>query len=289
MKVNLEPGTYVVAVSGGVDSVVLLDLLNKQVNETYVVAHFDHGIRSDSSDDAAFVAELARKYENKFFTKRVELGPHASEAAARQARYDFLHEVKQQVGANAIITAHHQDDVLETAVINLLRGTGRRGLTALRNTPDVFRPLLNMPKSSLLAYAAQHNLSWREDSTNHEDHYTRNYIRHHVLVRFDAGARQQLLAILARLAVINDEIDDIVDDLPQQLNRQWFVSLSHDVAKEVLMSWLRQQGVADFDRRAIERLTVLAKTKPVGKRLNVLHNYDIIINANSLALELAER
>jgi tRNA(Ile)-lysidine synthase len=129
MDISVEPGRYVIAVSGGVDSVALLHALTKRPALDMIVAHFDHGIRPESAQDAAFVRTLAESYGLPFVTDRVELGPDASEASARQARYSFLRTLQRQYDATSIITAHHQDDLLETAIINLLRGTGRRGLT----------------------------------------------------------------------------------------------------------------------------------------------------------------
>ena len=163
MQVNIKAGNYIVAVSGGVDSVLLLHLLVKQKQGTVnsgqssgtdhspqipensshsskhttqsslIVAHFDHGIRPDSEADRLFVEKLARSYGLPFEYKREELGENASEALARERRYAFLEEVRQKYHADAIITAHHADDVLETAGINLLRGTGRKGIASLQN------------------------------------------------------------------------------------------------------------------------------------------------------------
>lgn len=291
MNVVVKPGKYVVAVSGGVDSVVLLDLLAAQKDLSLVVAHFDHGIRDDSAADADFVAELAQKYDLPFVTERVELGEGASEAAARELRYTFLQRVRPEQAAQAIITAHHQDDVLETAILNIIRGTGRRGLSSLQSTDQLVRPLLDISKAQIEDYAIKHKLSWHNDTTNHDERYTRNYIRHRLLVRFNADARQQLLAILQQVQAINSELDDVLGPLTQatELSRLWFSALPYDVATEVMASWLRAQNVADFDRKTIARLTVGVKTKPPGKRIEVLHGRQLLIGQESLALTLSER
>ena len=119
----LKPGKYVLAVSGGVDSMTLLDVLSKNTELDLVVAHFNHGIRDDSSEDEKLVLEAARKYNLSVRLGHARLGPKASEADARQARYIFLHSVVRQEDAKALITAHHQDDMLETAILNLLMVT----------------------------------------------------------------------------------------------------------------------------------------------------------------------
>lgn len=295
MRIDVKPGNYVVAVSGGVDSVVLLDLLTQLPGLQLTVAHFDHGIRDDSDQDATLVKELAQQYGLDFAVEQGKLGAGASEATAREVRYGFLNRVQQQTNAQAIITAHHQDDLLETAILNILRGTGRRGLTSLKSNETLRRPLLHVPKSDIQAYAIKHKLSWREDSTNHDERYTRNYIRHRLLVRFDADARQQLLTLLAQLGQINTEADALIAEQLQAhivnngIQRSWFNGLRHDVSKEVLAAWLRSNNIADFDRRTLERITVGVKTKPPGKRLQVLHGYQVAIEPQYLALELVER
>lgn len=292
MKLDVQPGKYVVAVSGGVDSVALLDMLTRLPALQLVVAHLDHGIRPDSNLDAELVERLAAQHELPFAAERAELGPQASEATARQARYAFLRRVQAEHGAQAIIMAHHQDDVMETALLNLARGTGRRGLTSLRSTDGIVRPLLYMPKAELVQYANQHHLSWREDSTNRDERYARNYIRNRLQANQNADARQRLLALITQARAVNDQLDTGLMQLlatRSGLPRQWFARLPHDLSTEVMTTWLRQQGLADFDRATITRLTVQAKTKPIGKKLDVRHGHQLHITKESLALRPPER
>lgn len=295
MNVAVNPGTYVVAVSGGVDSVVLLELLRQQPDLALIVAHYDHGIRPDSADDAQFVQAVAEKYGLPFASERIELGPGASESTARDARYSFLRRVSRQYSDAPIITAHHQDDLLETAILNLLRGTGRRGLTSLRSTSQLLRPLLDYPKSALMDYALKHKLSWREDTTNHDERYTRNYVRNRLLVRFDPDARQRLLTLIADLTKLNDELDTELETFlslgasDKTIDRRWFCSLPHDLAKEVLMTWLRASGFRAFDRSTIERLTVRMKVGAPGKRLGVVDGYYLLLDGHEAELFISDR
>lgn len=157
-NIDLKPGKYVLAVSGGVDSVALLDLLAKKAELELIVAHFDHGIRPNSKRDCDFVAILADRYGLEFYSVQGELGIGASEETARKARYDFLRKIKNKVNAKAIITAHHQDDVIETAVINIIRGTTARGLGSLKSTKEIARPLLKYTKKEIIGYAKENNL-----------------------------------------------------------------------------------------------------------------------------------
>ena len=137
---------------------VLLHMLSRQSDARIVVAHFDHGIREDSYEDARFVAGLAKQYGFPFVVKREELGAQASEALARERRYAFLYE-QAEMFHGQIVTAHHADDVLETIAINITRGTGWRGLAVFSST-DIIRPLLGFTKTLLRHYALDHRLEW---------------------------------------------------------------------------------------------------------------------------------
>lgn len=282
---------YVVAVSGGVDSVVLLHILARQLEAgPLVVAHFDHGIRPDSHQDRELVQTMARRYGLPFIHEEGGLGVGTSEAAAREARYAFLHRVRDAYGARAIATAHHADDVLETAVINLLRGTGRKGLSSLRSTDGIYRPLLRTPKAHIYSYARRHGLEWREDSTNVDTDFLRNHVRHNLLPRLDAAARQRLESHVLAAHEHNPAIDALIAEMlrlqpaPDRLDRLWFIMLPHAVSREVLAAWLRQSGISGFDRRLLEQLTMAAKTLAPGKRADVNGRYVLLVRRDELIL-----
>ena len=288
MDVKVSPGKYVVAVSGGVDSVCLLNMLSN-VKLDLIVAHFDHGIRKDSSEDRKFVEGLAKKYGLPFEYAEGRLGVGASEATAREARYAFLRKMKDKYGSKAIITAHHQDDLIETAIINLLRGTGRKGLTALDSKGDIVRPLLGFSKQQLLDYAAARTLEWREDPTNNDTGYLRNYVRHELLPKFDTAARRKLVSIINSQRLVNAELDRLLSGVEGQLDRAWFVSLPHDAAREIMAVWLRANGLGEFDKPAIERTVVGAKTARPGKKIEVKKDVKIEVGKTTLALTHPER
>jgi len=295
MKTEVRPGKYVIAVSGGVDSVVLLHMLVRTPEVQLIVAHFDHGIRTDSIEDRRFVAQLAKAYKLPFIYDEGRLGNRASEATAREARYAFLQEVQKKSGAHAIITAHHQDDVIETAILNLLRGTGRKGLSSLRSTDSFVRPLLGVPKTELITYAKAHNLKWREDSTNSDETYVRNYVRHNLVPKLTSKQRKELLLYITRMHDVNHNIDmELANHLHMQpettqLNRRYFIQLPHSIAKEVLATWLRRAGIRDFDSRTLQRIVVGAKTLDVGASIDVDVSHKIVVTKSNLALELRDR
>lgn len=199
-----KPGKYVVAVSGGVDSMCLLDMLVAHGGYELVVAHVDHGIRPDSHQDRELVQKVAQNNKLYIVITMLNVSKAASENVLRQARYDFLYEQMKELGAQAILTAHHADDLLETSIMNVRRGTDRYGAVGGMTREGIVRPLINVAKKELLEYAAKHKLEWREDSTNQDVKYTRNKIRHDVIPNIDTTQYQKHITELGEL---NRQID----------------------------------------------------------------------------------
>ncbi len=251
---------YIVAVSGGVDSVALLDMLSKIPGHELLVAHVDHGIRDDSAEDAQFVRELAATHGFPFHMTRVELGHGASEERARQIRYEYLRDLAETYGAK-IVTAHHADDIVETITINLHRGTGWRGVST--HDSDIVRPLLGMHKAQLFEYARRNGLSWREDSTNQSDQYLRNRLRHH-LAHLPPDHKQKLLALrqqqLDRKREIEAEILRLIGDGPRY-SRYFFGHIPTTVATECL----RVATLGRLTRPQLQRALLAIKTTQPGK------------------------
>lgn len=197
--------SYIVAVSGGVDSVVLLDMLAK-TDHRLIVAHVDHGIRGDDSEaDARFVRALARQYGLPFVSTSLHLGRRASEESARKARYDFLFEQAKKYNAK-VVTAHHRDDLVETIALNLCRGTGWRGLAVLGRS-DIIRPLISLSKDQIYDYAIRNKLEWVEDSTNRSEVYLRNRLRRRIGRLLSATDSIKLAKLRARQLQLRHDID----------------------------------------------------------------------------------
>ena len=192
-QVSLVPGSVVLcACSGGKDSVCLLhsllavcELLDVRV----IAAHYNHGLRGEESErDAEFVRELARNFGIELISETGDVAGQAKvqgcgiEEMAREMRYAFLQRAAQSVGAQAIATAHNANDNAETLLMRLLRGTGTRGLSGIPPIREnIIRPLLSVSRQEIEAYLFRHSLSHVEDSSNFEDIYTRNRIRHQLL------------------------------------------------------------------------------------------------------------
>ena len=221
----------VLAVSGGIDSVTMLDYLVRNYDEELVVAHFDHGIRQNSHEDADFVEKLAAHYGLPFEKKRVELGANCSEATARTARYEFLNEVAQRYNAS-ICVAHHSDDIIESIAINIIRGTGWRCLAPMQNSA-IERPLLNWTKAEIYHYATEHGLHFRQDPTNVEDEYLRNRVRM-ALRNCSAEQKAKLLELYWRQADIKTEIDEILSILPTQSRYDKSLATETEILRAIL-------------------------------------------------------
>lgn len=194
----LRPGDRVlVAVSGGIDSVVLLHILKKQYKEyklTLGVAHFDHAIRPDSAQDAEFVRALAQSLGLHCFTERADVPAYAKahklslEVAARQLRYQFLERTAKAQRFNKIALGHTLNDQAETLLMRLLRGTGLDGLAGIPPVRPAgasrrvyIRPLIECSREQIEAFAKAHRLRWREDPTNKDTTILRNRIRHELI------------------------------------------------------------------------------------------------------------
>lgn len=178
---NFKPtDTSVLAVSGGVDSVVLLDLLSKYF-KNLVIAHVNHGIRKESDVEEDFVRELAEKYNLPLHVKKLKL-VKGTEEEARKSRYQYLRKTKETVGAKYIFTAHHADDQLETIILNLTRGCGPLEVWGMRMLEeDIARPLLSFSKEEIISYAKNHKLKFMVDKSNFDPKYTRNRVRKYII------------------------------------------------------------------------------------------------------------
>ncbi len=276
-----EPRTYVLAVSGGVDSVVLLDMMSRLSNAKLVVAHFDHGIRDDSADDARFVEALARRYGAEFETRREELGAHASEDLARSRRYEFLRDVARR-HQGWLVTAHHGDDVVETVAINLTRGTGWRGLAAMHS--DVLRPLTGYSKQQLLLYALQHELEWHQDSTNASDAYLRNRMRRKIS-KLPRPIRSEIGELRAKQIALKERIETEVRELigaGPSYDRYFFIHIPSFVALECL----RSATSGRLTRPQLERALIAIKTAKPGSVYQAGAGAELSFTSRQFAVKL---
>ena len=182
---NLDKTKPVIcAVSGGVDSMVLFDLLKKAQFEVIIV-HVNHHKREESATEEAFLRTFAEKNHCKIYVYDYYHEQNNFQASARRSRYDFFYQIYQENKASAIITAHHADDNLETIIINLIKGSnlyGYSGISGMTYYKEalLIRPLIDVKKENIYSYAKENNLIYFEDLSNQSDDYLRNRIRHHI-------------------------------------------------------------------------------------------------------------
>mgnify|MGYP000865843014 CR=1 FL=1 len=266
--------TYIVAVSGGVDSVVLLDVLSKKQNSQLIVAHVDHGIRTNSNDDAVFVKELASHYGLPFEMIELQLGQKTSENTARMKRYKFLQKLAQKYHAQ-VATAHHKNDVVETMVLNIFRGTGWRGICSLQNG-NIYRPLLAMAKQDIITYAQKHSLTWREDETNNDQIYLRNYIRHTIMSHIEIDTWWSIYQNQLQLR------RDIDHELEQCTSRQRydFIMYPKSVALELLKS---RYGLT---RPQAKRALIAIKTSKSHARIQLSKTHLLRLGKRDFSVEM---
>lgn len=202
----------VLAVSGGIDSMVLLERFFRDEPENIVVAHFNHGTRISADLDEQFVFSRCKELKVPFETMKIMLGEGVSEELARQKRYDFLYHVANKYDGE-IYTAHHLDDLIESIAINLIRGTGWRGLTPFSDN-RIHRPFIEMGfyKTDILRFAAKNKVLFREDPTNSTDDYLRNRVRSKLLI-MPRAEKERLIDFYKRQAIIRHEIEELCESL----------------------------------------------------------------------------
>jgi tRNA(Ile)-lysidine synthase len=281
-----EPGEALVAVSGGPDSVALLDLLNAIANDLglkLVVAHVDHGILSDSRTVGRSVKTLAEKYGLPFESTALHLGPEASETEARRARYAWLREVQRRRGAKYLVTAHHEDDQVETIVLRALRGSAPAGLAgiAARGRGGLVRPLLPFTRPELVEYATARGLPSHDDPANRDPRHLRSWVRATLLPllneRLGPRLRHDLLAQGRHAASDRRAWDRMLEQLPElalethesafAVARAVLGGYDNALSVALLRAAARRVGLALGPQRA-RRIVALAQ-RPSGRRLSL--------------------
>lgn len=273
----------VLAISGGIDSMVMLDWFchdKNYINDEIIVAHFDHGTRESAIEDANFVERRCRDYGVKFAKGSGNLGENVSEDDARKARYGFLRKLAGEYNAD-IYTAHHLNDLRESIIINLLRGTGWRGLAVL-NAPDIKRPFLDkasapekfrhlvpMTKKMVYIHAANNKIVFREDPTNSSDEYLRNRLRRQLN---GTEVDNTFYELWKSQKEICNEVDLLLDQLTpesgSEWNRNWFKELDEPVALEILRTGLMKKNIK-VTRPQLSNLLSAIKTYAPGKYFNL--------------------
>jgi tRNA(Ile)-lysidine synthase len=290
-----------VALSGGLDSVVLLDTVCKARSKNQIYAfHIHHGLQKPADDWLVFCEKLAKKYKIHFDFRLLHLNAEEAkgnvEARARAGRYEALADLCEEYGIEDLLLAQHQNDQAETVLLQLLRGSGVAGLSAMpvnraitrelstNQNLTLWRPLLNQSRKELEAYAKENKLKWIEDPSNQDRKYRRNAIRKDIIPKLEK-IQPEALANMARSAELLGEAQILLNRLAQQdsknilikdrLKVQPLLALARDdlpAANNVLRYWLHTQQLAMPSQ---ERLAAwwrdLTKVK-VDAKLEWLHD-----------------
>lgn len=289
-----QSGHYIVAVSGGVDSVALLHLLVHQPKQSLRlrIAHINHGLRPTAGRDERLVRDLAQTYHLPIDVVKLDLG-QASEAEARRRRYDALFDIMTRHQARAIITAHHADDRAETGIINSLRGSQRRGQAATFERSRLVRPLLELHKDQLQRYAQDQGLVWFEDETNQDTSIARNYIRRYWLS--DPSTTEAVNSLQAALEVVNQRIDrrlaqtyyQFYSDGRLELPRRFVAVEPWDQLAALLHYCFRQlEPDREFSRRQIGEAARFSKTAQTGAQFRLSSSLKLLVGYDTVAIVL---
>ncbi len=275
----------ILAVSGGIDSMVMLNLFLQASHynkSDIIVAHFNHGTRKSAQDDADFVAQTAKRCGLKYVTETSSLGERVAEEVARKARYTFLNRIGNANQPAIICTAHHLDDLIESVAINFLRGTGWRGLAVL-GMNSVRRPFLEpamlhklnltqpLTKKDILRYAAENKIIFREDPTNNSENYLRNRIRPKVRSLSDTQ-KKQLYQLWLEQRRLREQIEDNITTLIPAKNtvweRAWFRDIDDAAALEILRSGALNANIPATKPQLLDFLQAI-RTYSSGKAFNL--------------------
>jgi tRNA(Ile)-lysidine synthase len=311
---------YLIGVSGGRDSVALLDWLISLGYERLIVCHLNHQLRGRSSDaDAQFVKRLVERYNQTFVGQALRLpGPKTGkrsarptttadiefalgsaniralgkkqkmsvETAAREARYAFFAKTARRRNCRTIFVAHHADDLVETFLINLFRGAGNAGLSAMREISTrridgidltIARPFLCVWRKEIDDYVGEHRLRFREDATNKNLTPLRNRIRHRIVPYLEKMLGRNIRQNIWRTAMIAaDEEKWIESELRDSTHADLSViklrALPIALQRRALLKWLRAQNVSDVGFEAIERVRSLADPGARIAKVNLPEN-----------------
>ena len=266
-------GRVLCAVSGGLDSMCLLDFMTRQPSFSVGAAHFNHCLRGAEADrDEAFVRDFCAKRRIPFVSgsgdtrSLAEREGLSTEEAARRLRYEFLNKAAEDGGYDAILTAHHADDNAETVLLNLVRGTGSAGLAGIPQVRgNICRPFLRIPRAELAAYAAAHGVPHVEDSTNDDpDAAARNALRSSVMPVL-RQINPKCVENIARTSAILREESDALESMARGLMNQ-IKELPDGVSVPCLMLTEVPQAVAE---RAV--LQLIAQVAGHRKDLTAAH------------------
>jgi tRNA(Ile)-lysidine synthase len=296
---------YLVGVSGGRDSVVLLHWLLASGYRRLVVCHLDHRLRGRSSTaDARFVERLAAAHELPFELGTVDVKKLAAEtrqsteAAARVARYEFFAQIARRRRCATIFLGHHADDLVETFLINLFRGAGaagQRGIRAIsvravgKTELVLVRPLLAVWRAEIDAYINAHGLRFREDASNQDVSVLRNRMRHRIIPELEKEFGREIRKTVRRLATIAADEDALLDEAVPETSPRLSVkelrAMPVALQRRAIAQWLRSHAVVNVGFDAVESVRSLLEASGGPAKVNLPGNRHARRRAGELFVE----
>ena len=278
----------VIGVSGGPDSMTLLNVLNnlkEKLGIKIYVAHINHMIREEADEETEYVKEFCEKIGVDFFYKRIDVESEAkklkigTEEAGRNIRYKFFDEILNKVGANQIATAHNSNDNAETVLMNIIRGTSVSGLKGIEKIRDgkYIRPIIECNRDEVEEYCKENNLNPRYDKTNLENIYTRNKIRNLLIPFIKKEFNPNIIEGINRLSNIAFEEEQFINKIVETEYKKLLISVNNreDNKKEIVLN-MKEFNILDYVIKS--KLVLYAISKVAGSTTGIekVHVDDII-------------
>lgn len=312
-KYNLiENGDKIIlGVSGGPDSMCMLNILNEIKNEKIydfeiIVAHINHQIREEANDDEAYVKEYCDKNQIKCYIKRIDVKQYANnnkiglEESGRNVRYKFFDEIAKENNSSKIATAHNKNDKVETIIMNELRGTGISGLRGIEPIRDnkYIRPIIECQRNEIEKYCEDHNLQPRIDKTNFINDCTRNKIRNVVLPYIKNEFNPNIIETIDRLSEVANETEEflqnqtvkIYDEIKVQeniLNLKEFNKQDLLIKKRIILYTINKVlgNSQNIEKVNIDDIIKLCENNIGNKYLTPNKNIKILVNKGKIFFE----
>ena len=295
----------VIGVSGGPDSMTLLNILNnlkEKLGIEIYVAHINHMIREEADEETEYVKEFCEKIEVSFFFKRIDVESEAeklkigTEEAGRNIRYEFFNEVAEKVGANKIATAHNSNDNAETVLMNIIRGSSISGLKGIEKIRDgkYIRPIIECNRDEIEEYCKINNLNPRYDKTNLENIYTRNKIRNMLIPFIKKEFNPNIIEGINRLSSIAYEEEQFINKIVEKEYKKLLISVNKNfeekendktnkksnLKNEIVLN-MKEFNILDYVIKAKIILYTISQVSGSATGIGKIHIDDIIKLCNN--------
>lgn len=292
---NLFDKNIIVAFSGGYDSMCLLDIV-KKLGCNVIAAHLNHNWRGvESLNDENLCRQFCEKNDIEFYTEILGDEIAKTETAAREARYEFLKRAAIKYNSNCVLTAHNADDNAETVLYRIIKGTGTFGLSGIQKQRDIFyRPMLGIYRKDIEQYCNENNLSPCYDSSNDNEKYKRNLIRHKILPLLET-INKDVKSAINSLSQIATEDNQIIEEMLPQIKganpRLLLFMHSEGVIKRAIHKFLKKLDI-EYDREKIENILEFIKQNAEsksGKTLSLTTDLWLYVNSQMMCTIRSQR